>query len=961
MDFTFDASQPHQLEAIESVVGLFDGQATVDTGSGGNGLSLLGEIPNGLTLGEPTILENLQRVQDRNGLEIQSALHRDGLEFDIDMETGTGKTYVYLRTIFELNQKYGFSKFIILVPSVAIREGVKTSVSLMTDHFGQIYATPFEFSVYSGERAEEVQSFATATSLQVMLITIDSLKGDKNNRIMHQRRDKLGGQRPIDYLAATRPVLIMDEPQNMESDLSQTSLAELNRSFTLRYSATHKVERNLVYRLDPIDALDQGLVKQIVVSEVQLAGADAQPYMKLLEVKREPFRAKLELACRSADGTVSRKAVTLKQGDDLAKKSKNEAYANDLRLNEISIDPPRVEISNHGYLEQGEMVGGANDAVLREMIRETIREHLRREAQFRDRGIKVLTLFFVDRVDNYVAYTEDGSKSDGKFAKWFDELFIEERDKSGNYRDLLPQDPQELRSAYFAVTKTRGVEQYVDSSGTTKKDDDAYNLIMRDKTRLLDSDEPVRFIFSHSALREGWDNPNVFQICALREVGVQLERRQMIGRGLRLPVDQSGERVSERELAQLSVVASESYTEFAAGLQKDYEAAGVSIGRVRKGEFGRLKTDVDGEEVPIGYASSLAIWEHLVGAGFLTSDGIVSKNFAPENDGFTMNLPDEFGSLEEDVTRVLEKCRLENHVKSARKRRSRKLNKQLYSSPEFVELWKRISARTTYSVALDRKKIIEQSVAEIKAADTIEPIRINVTRAGVRLERGGAKTDERGSRTAGLESTFPLPDIVRELQAATSLTGRTVVEILAGCGRIDEFIANPNDFIRMARTRINQVVAGAIADGIQYEKIDGSVYELTELLADGEAERDRFIDNLYEVKNREKTDFDFVEIDSTTVERKFAELLDSRDDVVMFMKLPAKFLVPTPVGDYNPDWAIVKKDGESERIYMIRETKSTLDRSLLRPKEKAKIEFGEKHFDAIGIDYADDAPPFAKL
>lgn len=466
----------------------------------------------------------------------------DALDFDIEMETGTGKTYVYLRTIFELAQKYDFTKFVILVPSVAIKEGVTTSIRLMRDHFQELYSTPFDFSVYSGKAAEEVQPFATSTSVQIMVMTIDSVRGDQSTRIMHQRRDKLQGLRPIDYLSATRPVVIMDEPQNMESGPSQSAVGELNPLCTLRYSATHRQQRNVVYRLDPVDAHDLGLVKEIVVADVLQEGADAKPYIKLLNVRRNPWQARVELVCRKADGSLERKEVSVALHKDLAAVTDNSAYDNNWRINEISLEPAYIELTNHGILQLGEAIGGNNDFIYREMIRETIKEHLRKENMLRREGIKVLSLFFVDKVANYLTYEDDGSAVDGNFARWFDELFVEERSKSPSYQELLPQSPQELRRAYFAQTKSKGKTTYVDSTERGSiRDDDAYDLIMRDKARLLDNNEPVRFIFSHSALREGWDNPNVFQICALREMGKALERRQTIGRGLRLPVDQNGE------------------------------------------------------------------------------------------------------------------------------------------------------------------------------------------------------------------------------------------------------------------------------------------------------------------------------------------------------------------------------------------------------------------------------------
>ncbi len=970
MEFRFDPNQQFQQDAISAVVDLFEGQPSNAEGlltklherpGFEQGVQLfadeIGAIGNNLLLDTQAIFQNLQAIQDRNGLEMLDELVSDSLDFDIEMETGTGKTYVYLRTIFELAKRYNFTKFIIMVPSVAIKEGAITSIKLMKEHFWQLYAMPFDATIYSGKSPEEVQSFATSTKLQIMIITIDSLRGDKNTRVIHQSRDKLNGLRPIDYLSSTYPVIIMDEPQNMESELSQSAIGELKPLCTLRYSATHRRKRNVVYRLDPVDAHDMGLVKEIVVADVVQEGADVKPYIKLIDVKRDPWQAKLELVCRSANGALQRKVVGVGQHKDLAEVTKNDAYASNWRINEISLEPPYIELTNHGILQLGETIGGSEDYIYREMIRETIREHLRKELLFQYQGIKVLSLFFVDKVAHYLDHSDGDRIVSGKFARWFDELFIEERDKQPVFKDLLPQSPQELRRAYFASMRSKGKTEFVDSTERgSNRDDDAYDLIMKDKARLLDNNEPVRFIFSHSALREGWDNPNVFQICALREMGEVLERRQTIGRGLRLPVNQHGDRVKDRAVAQLTVVANESYRDFAKNLQEDYVKAGVSIGHVRRGEFAKLPFLEDGQETQFGYRRSETIWKHLEHRGFIDSQGRVLGTFVPNQLGFTLSLPEEYQFYEADITAIMSNCKIEHFVKSARQRKPRVLNKALYASPEFEELWYRISRRTTYRVHIDRDNIIRDAVKAIKAEPKIDPLRIQVTRAGLKIVRGGAKSSEVGTRSATLAGSYDLPDVVFELQEATSLTRRTLVEILIQSDRLQEFIGNPNDFIQMAKRNILSVLAASVIEGVQYEQIAGSVYELRELQRDGIEERDRFIDQLYKVKNQQKTDFDYVAYDSD-VERQFAELLDSREDIKMFIKLPAKFRVPTPVGDYNPDWTILKQEDGQDKIYMIRETKSTSQDSLLRNSELAKIKCGKRHFESIGIeDYAVSVP-----
>lgn len=971
MELKFDAHQQYQLDAINSVVQLFDGQprgaASLMTTLRGQivlddetqaqlDLDLaqeVGAVGNNLILDHETILQNLQAVQDKNGLEVRETLAGDALDFDIEMETGTGKTYVYLRTIFELARSYDFTKFVILVPSVAIREGVSTSIRLMRQHFRDLYPeSPFDYSVYSGSSAEEVQSFATSTNVQIMVMTLDSIRGDKNTRVIHQVRDKLNGLRPIDFLKATQPIVIMDEPQNMESVLSQSSIGELAPLVTLRYSATHRKKRNVVYCLDPVDAHDLGLVKQIVVAEVAQQGADATPYIKLIDVKRDPWQARLELSVRAADGTLSRKQVNAKQNQELMKLTGNPAYEG-IWINEISIEPQQVELNKTGILQFGAEIGGNIGSIHREMIRETIREHLRKEQMLRSQGIKVLSLFFVDKVASYLGDGVSNNDADGDFAVWFDELFREERAKSAAYQELLPQEPIELRRAYFSQIRRDKTLTYQDSSGKTKADDDAYDLIMRDKERLLSQDEPVRFIFSHSALCEGWDNPNVFQICALREMGAKTERRQTIGRGLRLPVNHSGERVPDRAIAQLTVVANESYQQFARSLQTDYENALVQIGRVRPQEFSKILLFEDDQQ-PFqddffGFDLSKQLYDALESAG-LIKDGKPTAKYQPNTEGFTLrdHVPDFFWPYSTEIESRIGQVSMDKYVKPASKRQARRLNKQLLNDPVFEEFWRAIAKRTTYRVAVERDGLIDKTVNAIKAAPTVDPLRIQITKAGVKILRGGMKTTETGQRSAELRGTYDLPDIITELQVATSLTRKTIVDILIGSGRLSEFIGNPNDFIAMVKRKLQNVLAQIVVDGIQYEQIGGYVYELRELQRDGLEEKDRFIDHMYKVQNAQKTDFDYLVLDSEP-ERKFAELLDGRDDIKLFMKLPDKFKIDTPVGPYNPDWAILKQGDGQERIYLIRETKSTLDEVKRRPTENAKIKAATKHFEAIGI------------
>lgn len=966
MKLKFDSKQQYQIDAIDSVVNLFEGQpkdtdrlvATLTTHAAPtDGLQEqisyeIGAVGSNLVISQDMILENLRKVQGHNHLPVSKKLI-DGLQFDIEMETGTGKTYVYLRTIFELAQRYNFTKFVILVPSVAIREGVNTSIQLMSDHFNQLYPSlNFDSFVYSGRDAEEVQSFATSTSIQIMVMTVASIKGDSNTRIFHQTRDKLNGLKPVDYLKAVRPIVIMDEPQNMESELSKSAIGDLNPTATLRYSATHKKIRNLVYKLDPIAAYNLGLVKQVAVAEAVQEGSDATPYVKLLQVKGSPFKAKLELSVRDSAGALTRRAMWVKQGQDLSRLTNNDAYSNNWRINEITLEPEEIELSNHGIMRVGEQIGGNQDAIYREMIRETIREHLRKERMLRGRGIKVLSLFFVDKVANYLGNGTNNDTANGKFVQWFDSIFEEEKQRFGDeIKRAFPLSAIDYRRAYFSATK-KG--EYVDTSGKTQKDDNSYDLIMKDKARLLSDDEPVRFIFSHSALREGWDNPNVFQICTLREMGQETERRQTIGRGLRLPVNRDGERVSDRTVAQLTIVADESYNTFAKALQNEYEAAGIKIGVVSRADFVGLPDPV-GSEDGISYAVSSNWWDELLRKGFIDDKGHLTELFKPETDGFTLGFTEEQAWAEPIIIQRINELKIGRYVKPVRARKTRKLNKEIYHSEAFEDFWDSISQRTTYSVTVDRNQIIEKSLANIAERDEIQPLRIQVSKAKLSIERGGAHGEVVSQRSSIPCGNFDLPDIVSELQDATSLTRKTIIDILIGCGRLGEFLSNPNDFIKMVRDCIQQALAEIVMKGVQYERIGGSIYTLRELQHDGIEEKKYFLDNMYKVKNEQKTDFDYVVYDSV-IEREFAALLDSREDVKFFTKLPSKFKIDTPVGPYNPDWAIVKHEDGEDRIYMVRETKSTADPNLLRPTERAKINAAKRHFDAIGVDFAKSSP-----
>lgn len=986
--FQFDAQQSYQLAAIAAVVDVFDGQppdaqqwadklasqlhATLPSPAGQLALDTaqeIGAIGNHLVLDSASILANVQAVQERNLLDASASLGEGALEFDIEMETGTGKTYVYLRTALELAKRYRFHKFLVVVPRKAIKEGVMASIRAMQAHFTQRYG-PFEFFLYDGGSPEQVRSFATSTLPQIGVVSIDAMKREGN--VMFNAHDKLLGLAPLEYLKATRPIVIVDEPQLMESDLSLSAIDDLQPTCVLRYSATHKKIRNLIYRLDPVDAHELGLVKQIVVSEVMQKGADAAPYIKLLAVQGAPkWAAKLELACRKADGSLTRKEKTIKQNADLGQATGNAAY-DGLFISNLSLgdgaEPSQIELNRYGVLHEGQALGGATGLIAKEMIRETVREHIRKEKRLRSTpstaNIKVLSLFFVDKVASFLGEGSNSDDANGEFVRWFDEVYAEERAKDPALQDWLPAVPQTVRRGIFS-SKAGRLADSTDKGNA--QDQETFKLIMREKETLLDPANAVRFIFSHSMLGVGWDNPNVFQICALREMGKETERRQTLGRGLRLPVAKTVagyQRVADRSMATLSVIANESYQDFADKLQKEYQDAGVAIGVVRKTAFAKItqihaEPEEDGTAPTLGVKTSTAIFEQLQHRGFIDAQGQVQAAFTPQLQGFTLGLDAEFAPYETAIKEEMSRANMGRFVKPNSQRQKRKLNKELYATPEFAQFWQKISQKTTYRVAIDSRALIAKVTSAIKDAPAIAALRIAVTQAKLSVQRGGTKsTETRAPRQTHLQGSYDLPDIISELQQATSLTRQTLVDILAGCGKLDQFIGNPNDFIAMARRCIKGELAKIMVDGLQYEKLDGSVYELRELQADGLAEKELFLNQMYQVQNQQKTDFDWLLYDggAESPERKFAELLDGREDIKLFMKLPDKFKIPTPVGPYNPDWAIIKQvDGEN-RVYMVRETKSTGDLNALYSESAIKVKAAHKHFAAIGVPYDISTP-----
>ena len=1025
--FVFDAEQQYQLNAINAVLGLFAGQPK---NAGLSDLSLQdalskdseetldialetarssGVIGNQLVLSHDVLLSNLQKVQERNDLEVAEELKleessdepsEDPIKYslvphyEIEMETGTGKTYVYLRTIFELAKKYGFTKFVIVVPNVAIREGVKASIRAMRSHFEELYnqdGITFDETVYSGDKPEQVYSFAVSTNIQILIANISGINGPKESRIIHQQRDSLSGLAPIDYIRATNPIVFLDEPQRMEAEKSAHAVSELNPLCVLRYSATHKGarERNKVYRLDPVDAFNMHLVKQISVSEVQMEGADTNPYIRLVDTfsKGGNIRAKVELITRSPQGVFAMKTVAVKRRDRLSQKAKNDVY-DGIFVDEISLeDEGYIELAQYGKLRVGESIGDkGNEQVHRAMIQETIRQHLKKELMMHDKGIKVLSLFFVDSVKKYLGSGNTNTDANGEFVRWFDELYREEvaRISKANpdFKAFYPFAPSETRRAYFSQLKTKknGVPAgtYVDTQGTTKEDDDSYELIMKDKERLLSFEEPVRFIFSHSALREGWDNPNVFQICVLRDMASIAERRQTIGRGLRLPVrSENGQltRVPDRDIARLIVIANESYQDFADGLQKEYRNDNILIGCIRKTEFSSIPLlDSDGvvTDANLGYSRSREIYDHLLELGMISSEGEPTDKYRPDETNFTLELPEPYAPYEEQVMeRLSNVARKDRFVTNAKNYQTRVYTEGFYEQPAFKALWQRIAMATRYTVDLDSTDLADEMSSRLREdAEVIRPISVSVQNADLLVERRGINGKIIGERAeALLAGSYPLPDILKELQQATHLSRQTIVTVLRGSGQLKKFIENPNEFTLVAKKVIKGVLEKYAAENVIYEVVmdesDSNVemeyitraegqmdqpkllLKYDQLLMSSQEAREYPEDKLYPVGKSEKTDYNKLVLDSE-VEKRFVDHLNTRDDVKLYIELPKSFKLDTPAGGYNPDWAILKKEDDGNHtVYLVRETKGNMDSASLRDNERAKIMAARKHYKAV--------------
>ena len=861
MKIKFDGNQDFQLDAIRAVVDVFAGQpltrGSLQWQSDAHGGELLTEmgVGNSLVLGDEAILRNVRACQTANEIEPNGELQ--GLNFSVEMETGTGKTYVYLRTLFELHARYGWKKFIIVVPSVAIREGVLNAIELTKEHFQSLYGNaPLDSWVYDSAQVSKLRQFSASNQMQLMVMNIQAF--DKSTTVIQNTKDQMNGRKPIEFIQHARPVVVVDEPQNLATELRTKAVESLNPLCTLRYSATHKDYFNLVYRLDPVKAYDLRLVKRIEVDSVVDGGDFNQPYIAVKSITATTTRisAKLEIDVEGASG-VKRKAVTVTQEGDLFALSGERENYRGYEVDLIDAGNQYIQFKNGVSLAAGITHGGRTDEVLKIQVRETIREHFEKELRIAqlppDQRMKVLSLFFVDRVAHY-------TEADGKFRQWFVELYGELA-RSPRYAVLNPLPVETVHNGYFAEDKGKAK----DTTGSTKADDEAYNLIMRDKERLLSMSEPLRFIFSHSALREGWDNPNVFQICTLREISTERERRQTIGRGLRLPVRENGERCFDKEINKLTVVASESFKEFAKKLQDEMQReCGVNF---------------------------------------------------------------------------------ENRILNKRERRKGVFKGFKKLNPEFQELWDKIKLKTRYAVKFSTADLVARSAGELAGMPEIKAPFIRREKHEVFMtQKEGVFGEERAAQTIRApEYSAPIPDLLGYLQRETELTRPTLAEILEKSNRLGEVTRNPQQFLEHAVAAVQKSLHDLMVQGIEYERIADAEWEMHRLESE---ELESYVSRLLEVQH---SIYDVVEFESR-VEYEFAKALDARKDIKLFFKLPDWFKVETPLGTYNPDWAIVKEEQDrGNKLYLVRETKGTTQFLKLPEMQRRKIKCGEAHFKAVGL------------
>lgn len=1015
MKFNFKIQQ-YQTDAVDAVVRVFQGQGFHDRigyirdcgrvqaephqgtlgipDEGADGIDPLddtGYRNEAVELSDEQLLHNIQTLQSQNNIRLSTSLVK-GLgrcSLDVEMETGTGKTYVYIKTMFELNRKYGWSKFIVVVPSIAIREGVKKSFEITADHFMEHYGKKARFFIYNSSNLNQLDNFSSSSGINVMIINTQafasSLKEDgrsKEARIIYSKRDEFASRRPIDVIKANRPIVILDEPQKMGGDVTQKALKNFNPLFALNYSATHIQQHNLVYVLDALDAFNKRLVKKIEVKGFEVKnfrGTDSYLFLERIVLSsKKPPMAKIELEIGYSK-SINRETRILGVGDDLYFASQEMEQYKGYTISEI--DPLRdtVTFTNGEVIKAGDVVGDVSEKDMRRIqIRETILSHFEKEEKLFDRGIKCLSLFFIDEVAKYRRYDENGEEVLGEYGAMFEQEY---RAILNDYVTLFDtpyqrylkstcSDAGRVHRGYFSIDKKTG--RSVDSPlkrGSAFSDDiSAYDLILKNKERLLSFEEPTRFIFSHSALREGWDNPNVFQICTLKHSDSNTAKRQEVGRGLRLCVNQDGTRMdvqscgdSVHEINTLTVIASESYKTFVADLQSDiktvlYDRPTVATSEYFKGKY----VKVDDVPTLIDDEKANAIEFYLIQNGYVDMNRKVTDKYRQAvRDGTVVELPKELKPMADGIHALIQAVYDDGVLREMfsdgheTKVKENPLNEN-FAKKEFQALWREINHKYAYTVEFDSAELIRKAIAHIDAKLFVSELRYTTTIGRQKtemneheIERGESFTGEK-TRTQTLrhaETSQVRYDLIGKIAEGTVLTRRTVSAILQGI-RMDKlalFKSNPEEFIAKVVRLVNEQKATMVVEHVSYNAMEG---EYDSAIFTAERTMQRF-DRVFLAK---KAVQDYVFTDGTadkSIERKFAEDLDAADEVCVYAKLPRAFQIPTPVGNYSPDWAIAFYEGTVKHIFFVAETKGSMDSLELRPIEQEKIACAKKLFRGI--------------
>lgn len=998
MKFKFTIQQ-YQTDAVNSVVKVFAGQPYQDkvsyrrdTGSQVIEQNLfesqmMGFANAPVALDYTSLLRNINDVQRHNNIKESTSLtkHMGACSLDVEMETGTGKTYVYIKTMFELNKQYGWNKFIVVVPSIAIREGVQKSFQIMQNHFMEQYGKKARFFVYSSKNLTDIDNFSSNAGLSVMIINVQAFNArGKDARRIRMEVDEFGSRKPIDVIQANRPIVILDEPQKMGGEKTQKSLKEFDPLFTLNYSATHKEHHDLVYVLDALDAYKMKLVKKIEVKGFDiknLKGIDGYLYLENIVISQnKPPMARLEFEI-GYDKSINRETRIVRIDDDLYALSKGIEQYNGYHINEIDPIKGVVTFINGVEIHTGEVRGDVSEKDIRRVqIRETIRSHFEKEKELFDREIKCLSLFFVDKVENYRKYDKDGHEINSEYGQMFEEEYISILNEyltlfNTPYEQYLRSiDVHQTHAGYFSIDKKgRKVDSKMKRGSDISDDESAYELILKDKEKLLSYDNSIRFIFSHSALREGWDNPNVFQICTLKHGGSSTtNKRQEVGRGLRICVNQNGDRMDEhvlgsevQQINNLTVIASDGYNDFVSSLQKEikdnlYERPTKATPEYFAGK--RLK--VGDDIVAVTNDQAHTIYFYLIKNDYIDEDGQVTDKYRADMENKALApLPEKYGvnkiadGVHALVQGIFNEHALDGMIEDghATKILENKLNENFYKK-EFQTMWHYINHKYSYTVHFDSNELITKSIRHIDDKLFVAQLQYIMTK-GAQSEDWSAEKVQSGSGfVAEKRHTFNLErgetsqvkyDLIGKIGAETHLTRRTIVAILKGISplKFAMYKNNPEEFISKVSRLINEEKAAMIVDAVTYNKTDGT-YDSNIFTA----EKNKDFSKAYLAKKNVQ---DYVFADGSaekSVERKFAENMDLDDNVVVYAKLPRGFQIPTPVGNYAPDWAITFQKGTVKHIYFIAETKGSMESMDLRPIEQAKISCARKLFNKISTD-----------